>query len=144
MEASAGRRRDYVSVGFNSVAYIAYGVGIIFGFWERLIRPKPVSSKAKYVSIIEEGVWFDCSIDSRLNVNVCTAWNYDGRLLITGEFRLKGQDRAATKDELYPSALEPNRIYLFDGPGHGNIWTRYLERLPDGWEGATLPQGQTR
>ena len=117
------------------IGYFSYSVGITLGFRQPLVRPTTVSAGAKYVSIIKNGTWFDCSIDSRRNVNVCTAWDYKGRLLITGDFRLKGQNRAATKDELYPSAIGPkpthepnvfdkNTIYLFDGPGYGNIWTR--------------------
>jgi len=55
--------------------------------------------------MIETGAWFDCSVDSERNVDVCKAWDPDGCLMANGDFRLEGEDRAATTLELKPILL---------------------------------------
>jgi len=87
-------------------AWSVYNFGVLFGFWQPLTRPRNVSASARYVSIIETGAWFDCSVDSERNVDVCKAWDPDGRLIADGGFRLQGEDRAATTLELKQTAAD--------------------------------------
>jgi hypothetical protein len=99
-----------------------YVWGIVYGLWQPLKRPASVSKTAHYVSWIEDGNWFDCSVDRRRNVDVCKAWDADGRLLADGDFRLEGEDRAATESELRPSNVTSSEgrtyaIYLFGEQG---------------------------
>ena len=106
-----------------AVGSVAYWFGTLLGWWNPLVRPRGVSGTAQYVFTWESAAWFDCSIDDLRNVNVCRAWDADGRLRAAGAFRLKGENRAATKLELRPSMLGASddsgmarSIYLF-GPG---------------------------
>ncbi len=94
-----------------------YHAGIVFGLWQPLRRPPGVSPSAQYVSLVEEGTWFDCSVDSARNVDVCKAWNSDGQLIADGDFRLEGENRAATKSELHPTHV---------ARGDGHVWMIYL------------------
>ncbi|HEY1207576.1 MAG: hypothetical protein ABSH46_05045 [Bryobacteraceae bacterium] len=125
-----------VAVVFVAAVGVAHWVGVIAGWWDPLVRPANVTSRAHYVFIWESAAWFDCSVDARRNVNVCKAWNDDGRLVASGDFRLKDENRAATSDELHPSALGPTNefggsdtIYLF-GPKK-LIMGKELVRVPD-------------
>jgi hypothetical protein len=104
------------------VAWPVYILGVAFGLWQPISRPRGVSASARYVSSIEDGTWFDCSVDLARNVNICKAWGFDGSLLADGEFRLEGTDRAATKAELRPSSVvssggQASMIYLFGKAG---------------------------
>ena len=110
--------------------YFVYPYGILFGLWQPLFRPAGISRLARYVSVIEDGSWIDCSIDSARDVNICKAWYYDGRLRVSGDFRFEDQHRAATKEELNPSMVAgPDAIYLFDRPRSGTIRAHALYRV---------------
>src|SRR5882672_4171905 len=99
------KRLLLITIGLLLVvaAWPAYNFGVVLGFWPPLTRPRPVTASAHYVSMIEEGTWFDCSVDSKRNVDTCKAWAPDGRLIASGDFRLEGEDRAATRIELKPT-----------------------------------------
>jgi len=104
------------------VGWCTYEVGLADGWWNPLIRPAGVSAKAHYVYIFpKSATWFDCRVDEKRGVDVCTAWDEHGRLLVSGDFRLWGEGRAATRAELQPSITEADEsgrcdiIYLF-GP----------------------------
>jgi hypothetical protein len=97
-----------------------YLIGVGLGFWQPIHRPEDVSPRARYVSTLKSAAWFDCSIDRTRGVNPCHAWDDAGRLVAYGNYRLDGEDRAATEAELRPSVLvlypgHPDRawIYLF-------------------------------
>jgi hypothetical protein len=110
--------------------FIVYPFGIMFGLWEPLIRPAGVSGSARYVSIVEDASYLDCSIDAERNVNVCRVWDTWGRLRTEGDFRYEDEPRPARKDELYPSAFgSRDTIYLFDGPHGRTIHAHALNRV---------------
>jgi hypothetical protein len=127
-------KRIVIVVG--AVALIAalhpiYITGIAFGVWQPLSRPVGVSAKARYVETLKSAGWFECSVDRLKDVNVCRAWDRDGKLVAFGNYRLDGENRAATLIELRPSTVEsypdhPNLawIYLFDA--HNTIMGRTL------------------
>ena len=113
-----------------TAAYFVYPYGIWLGLWSPLTRPASVSREARYVSVIEDGSWFDCAIDGKRDVNVCRVWDYEGHLRTEGDFRYEDEPRAARKDELYPSLLAGrDTIYLFDLPGHRKIFGHALYRV---------------
>lgn len=105
-----------------AAAWPAYNFGIALGFWQPITRPKGVPRSARYVSLLEDGTWFDCSVDARRDLDVCKAWTQDGKLIADGEFRLEGEGRAASKSELRPSRVLTTNgraymIYLFGDHG---------------------------
>ena len=119
------RRRAKLLVVIVVVAMIAlarpiYIAGVTVGVLQPLTRPSGVSGSARYVSWIEDGIWFDCGVDSKRNVDTCKAWDSNGRLLAFGDYRLECEGRAATEAELRPSFVggPDSAIYLFgkDGP----------------------------
>lgn len=91
-----------------------YKLGIVLGLWQPATRPASVSESAHYVSLVEDGTWFDCRVDSKRNVDVCRAWDANGKLIAAGDFRLEGENRAAEKSELHPSwvATSDGRAYM--------------------------------
>jgi hypothetical protein len=116
------------------LGWATYRIGVVLMWWNPAVRPPNVSKRAHYVFLWEEAEWFDCSVDSARNVNVCQAWDARGDLLASGDFRLEDENRAATHDELHPSIVGPsdrrgqsNTIYLF-GP-NGKIFGRQLVRV---------------
>jgi hypothetical protein len=118
------RRTGLVAVSalLGAAAWPAYILGVTFGLWQPLTRPRGVAASARYVSSIEDGTWFDCHVDLRRNVDTCKAWDFEGRVLADGDFRLAGEDRAATAAELKPSAVNSGgghayEIYLFGKVG---------------------------
>jgi hypothetical protein len=113
---------------------LVYWFGILANWWSPLVRPHGVPPGAKHVFIWESAAWFDCSVDSKRDVDVCRAWDAWGRLVASGDFRLEGENRAATPGELRPSTPgRTNRsglsgeIYLF-GP-NGLIEGKKLIRV---------------
>jgi hypothetical protein len=88
-----------------AAAWPAYNVGIALGLWQPITRPIGVSRSARYVSLLEDATWFDCSVDLNRDVDVCKAWTPTGKLIADGEFRLEGEARAASKSELRPSRV---------------------------------------
>lgn len=113
-----------VSAGVILIVVVrpVYILGAVLGLWQPLTRPASVSLAARYVSRIEDGIWFDCVVDTKRNVNVCKAWDDKGHLIADGDFRLKGENRAATQAELRPSAVMSGdghayMIYLFGNQG---------------------------
>ena len=124
-----------LTVALAGVGWFLYSFGIFAGWWGPLTRPAGVSRRAKYVTIVESAAWFDCTVDAGRNVDVCKAWDTNGRLVTAGCFRLEGENRAATVEELHPSSvgasraagLPPDTITLF-GPNH-LIWGKTLVRV---------------
>lgn len=104
------------------LALITLGLGFFarfLGLWGAK-RPSGVPTDARLVSLIENGTWFQYSIDPMRNANKVKAWDLKGRLLADGYFRLEGENRAASNSELHPSIVQfrydVNRtdyIYLF-------------------------------
>jgi hypothetical protein len=97
----------------------AYQLGVGFGFWQPVTRPAGVSPRARYVAKLKTSGWFDCSVDRTKNIDVCRAWNDAGQLIAYGNFRLDGEQRAATVTELRPSSVQ---LY----PGHPELAWIYL------------------
>ncbi len=103
---------------------VIYRMGIGFAFWPPLTRPTGVPKTAYFVSTFKEETWFDCRVDQIKDVDVCQAWDANGRLLTSGEFRLEDEDRAAKASELRPSQVAPlsengklQMIYLYGSSG---------------------------
>lgn len=109
----------------------AYLIGLSLGFWQPLTRPTSVPSRARYVDTFKGAAWFDCSTDRIKNVNICQAWDTDGNLIAFGNYRLDGENRAATALELRPS-----QVHLY--PGHPNL--AWIDLFGDhhNFEGKTL------
>lgn len=112
-----------------------YVIGVMLGFWQPLTRPRLVSPAAHYVSWVEDGTWFDCAFDSKRDVDVCKAWDSNGRPLANGDFRLECLGRAATSAELRPSFVSSSggighEIYLFGDKG-ARSWTLVPAALAD-------------
>lgn len=129
------RRIMLSAVAILSIAatWPVYILGVVIGLWQPLTRPSAVPSSAHYVSSIEDGVWFDCFVEPRRNVDTCKAWDFGGRLLADGDFRLEGEDRAANSAELRPSAVISSgghayMIYLF---GKDGAYSRVLVPVDD-------------
>jgi len=127
--------RKIIVIGIGAVLFAAawplYNLGVAFRLWQPL-RPAGVSPSARYVSLIEDGTWFDCTVDSQRNVNVCRAWNTSGKLVADGQFRLEGDGRAAIGSELRPSRVlgtdgKAYMIYLF---GEHGALSRALVPVP--------------
>ena len=108
-----------VCVALISSLRPAYLIGVSLGFWQPLTRPSGVSTSAHYVDAFKSAAWFDCSVDGARNVNVCRAWDAGGNLIAYGNYRLDGENRAATAFELRPLAVYPY-------PGHPNLAWIYL------------------
>ena len=99
-------------------------IGISFNLWQPITRPAGVSSRARYVDAFKSAAWFDCSVNPVRDVDVCRAWDPDGRLIAFGSYRLDGKNRAATARELHPSRVQPY-------PGHPKLgWDLPLRRPP--------------
>ena len=109
---------------FGGVALIAslrpsYVIGVSLGFWQPLTRPIGISKRARYVETLKSAAWFDCSVERVKDVNICQAWDTAGNLIAFGNYRLDGENRAATSLELRPSEVH---VY----PGHPNLAWIYL------------------
>jgi hypothetical protein len=83
----------------------AYLIGVLLGLWQPLTRPASVPWRAWYVSAFKTEAWFDCSVDRRRDVDTCKAWDDEGHLIAFGNYRLDGENRAATEFELRPSMV---------------------------------------
>lgn len=119
------------------LGYALYLTGLWFDLWQPLIRPRGVSSNARFVHVGEGSTWFECSVDSKRNVNPCRAWDSYGKLLADGDFQLVDESRAATVAELRPSMVGSRKadglsreIYLF-GP-NGQLMGRLLRQVRGG------------
>lgn len=82
--------------------YPIYVIGVAFNFWQPLTRPPGVPRRAHYVDAFKSAAWFDCAVDSLGDVDICQAWDEQGWLIALGNYRLDGENRAATRDELRP------------------------------------------
>jgi len=96
-----------------------YLIGVSLGFWQPLTRPTSIPTRARYVDTLKSDAWFDCSIERTKDVNICRAWDSDGNLIASGNYRLDGENRAATAPELRPS-----QVHLYSG--HPNLAWIYL------------------
>ena len=95
-------------------------VAVPFGLCQPWTRPASVPWRAWYVPTLTDGAWFDCSVDRKRDVDTCKAWDDEGHLIAFGNYRLDGDNRAATAFELrptmvqgYPCHPELAWIYLF-------------------------------
>ena len=117
-------------IGFSALvaALPVYHLGIALNLWQPLTRPRGVSSSARYVSIVEEGTWFDCHVDWKRNVDVCKAWDPDGRLIADGDFLLQGDNRPASESELRPThvARGDGHVWRIDLDGKEGIFSKSL------------------
>jgi hypothetical protein len=109
-------------IGLGLAAHPIYVLGVQFGIWQPLARSRGVSPAARYVSRIEDGTWFDCSVDVARDVHVCKAWDDKGLLLASGDFRLGCQAHAAPFSDLHASDVSVGEgrayaIYLFGSEG---------------------------
>jgi len=82
-------------------------------------RPGAVPTSAIWSGGADGGAWYDCSENRRSNVNECAIFSDEGKLWIRAQYKLKNQNRAATKEEFrhpwidhIPDAKE---IHLDDG-----------------------------
>ena len=91
-----------VSVLLLGSLYPFYVVGVALNFWQPLTRPYGVSRRARHVDAFKSEAWFECTVDFPRNVDVCRAWDEEGHLVAFGDYRLDGEKRAATPDELKP------------------------------------------
>lgn len=96
-----------------------YLIGVDLGLWQPFSRPIGVSSRARYIPTMKTEAWFDCSVDHIRNVDTCRAWDETGNLIAFGAYRLDGENRAATANELRPSMVHTY-------PGHPNLAWIYL------------------
>jgi hypothetical protein len=93
------------SIATTVAVYVVFYFGVASGWWQPLSRPAGVTRHARFVFAGEGAAWFDCSVDAEKNVDLCKAWDPNGILRATGEFRLRGLGRAATASELRPTGL---------------------------------------
>ena len=102
--------------------------GVVVGLWQPLTRPPSVSRSARYVTLVEDGTWFECIVDTSRNVNKCRAWTSEGLLIADGEFQLEDENRAATQEELKPSrvAVSEGRVHWIDLFGKGGAFSKRL------------------
>jgi hypothetical protein len=102
----------------------AYLIGVSLCFWQPLSRPSSVSEGARYVATFKSAAWFDCVLDRAKDVDVCRAWDEEGNLIAFGNYRLDGENRAATEGELHPSSVHsypahPNLAWIHLSGDHG-------------------------
>jgi len=84
----------------------AYHIGVTYNLWQPLTRPANVPARARFYATPNDEAWFDCTIDRARDVNPCTAWDSDGRVIARGKFRLIDKHRAADASELHPSMVK--------------------------------------
>jgi hypothetical protein len=113
-----------------------YLIGVSLGFWQPLTRPVGVSARARYVDTFKSAAWFDCVLDRTKDVDVCRAWDEDGKLIAFGNYRLDGENRAATEGELRPSVAypylgHPNLAWIYLFGEHGDIVGKTLVPVND-------------
>jgi len=99
------------------LSYPLYVVGVAMNFWNPLTRPRGVPRRANHVDAFKSQAWFDCGVDSHRNVNVCRAWDERGDLIAFGNYRIDGQNRAASNRELRPWSV-------LSGPNPRLAWIR--------------------
>jgi hypothetical protein len=132
-----GKRILLIGIGLAALvaAFPVYHLGIALSLWQPLIRPRGVSASAHYVSIVEEGTWFDCHLDFKRNVDVCKAWDPDGRLIVDGDFLLEGENRPASESELRPTHV---------ARGDGQVWRIDLHGKDGNFSKALVPVSVNR
>jgi hypothetical protein len=113
-----------------------YLIGISLNLWQPLTRPSGVSKRARYVDTFKDAAWFDCTIERTKDVNACRAWDVHGRVIALGNYRLDGENRAATAQELRPSTLNrypghPHLAWIYLFGEHGNIFGKTLVPVND-------------
>jgi hypothetical protein len=106
-----------LTVVISILLWCLYIFGLTLGWWSPLTRPASVSSEAVYVFIFgKSAAWFDCRVDEKRDLDVCSVWDEHGRLEVSGNFRLKDENHAARKAELRPSIVGPG-----DASGHSDV-----------------------
>lgn len=128
MKISFGVKVVTIVVASFFAALVWFLSPVLTRVWLGWPRPPGVSKSAQYAVRVEVGWWFDCSLDTTQDVNVCAAWDEDGHLLASGRYRIEGQNRAATKAELVPSDVnvyagrpDLSWIYLYGRGGNFSL-----------------------
>jgi hypothetical protein len=83
-------------------------------------RPATVPPSAFWSGGLDGGAWYDCSEDKHARANTCAIYSdRDGRLWIKARYRLKGDNRSATKEEFLNPVIDhipdATEIYLHGG-----------------------------
>lgn len=128
------------------VLWTAYTACVSLGILQPLGRPHGVPASARYVSTFKQETWFDCRVDLPRNVDVCRAWDVNGKLMVDGDFRLEDEERAATAAELRPSQVisATGHVYMIYLYGNDNrVLGRVLVPVVDGRR-IGIPQVTTR
>jgi hypothetical protein len=87
------------------------------------VRPTSVPETAIWSGGAEGGAWIDCQIGNERNANHCTVYNdQTGDVWKTGFFIIRGENRAASREELKYNGFDGDYIHLSDG--------RTLDPLP--------------
>jgi len=63
----------------------AYELGVGFNLWQPFTRPRGVPAQARYVSVLEDSAWFDCSFERAKDVDICKAWDDAGHVIAYGK-----------------------------------------------------------
>lgn len=95
-----------------------------------------LGTRARYVDTFKSAAWFDGVLDRTKDVDVCRAWDQDGNLIAFGNYRLEGENRAATESELRPSSVHsypthPNLAWIYLFGDHGIIEGKTLVPVND-------------
>ena len=62
------------------------------------------------------GAYVRCSVDREHDVNKCSVWNdHNGALIESGNYRLRGENRAATESELHVSFPDVGGLIYLEG-----------------------------
>jgi hypothetical protein len=137
----------FVGVAILASLRPSYLVGVSLGVWQPLTRPIGVSARARYVPMFKSAAWFDCSLERSRNIDVCRAWDEDGNLIALGNYRLDGENRAATESELRPSQVQrypnhPDLAWIYLLGDHGNTTGKIL--VPVNASGIPLERFEVR
>lgn len=97
-----------------------YWFAVASGWIQPFTRPPGVPRAAIFVSLVEDGMWFQYAVDTQRNVDIIKAWDSNGQVLADGECQLEELNRAADRNELHPSMVQfdyrqnkTDYIYLF-------------------------------
>jgi len=75
-------------------------------------RPSGVPQSAGWVNGKQSGFYLDCTAGEK--TNTCTVYSGTGRIEASGQYRLAGYNRAATRTELVYEWFDGDYIFLAD------------------------------
>ena len=87
-------------------------VGCTFKRPEPQPRPSRVPQSAGWVSGKQSGFYLDCAVGDK--TNTCTIYSGTGRIEASGQYRLAGYNRPATRSELVYEWFDGSYIFLAD------------------------------